>query len=257
MSGFSILAHCVPEVTADDVGPRTTNFAGVDKDTYYKWRYRVKKWKITIPYNASSSGAGGSASAGGSISNSNSITCTNWITDEVDLVCNAGSFDGFGDGVTDFYSDSDSSGESSAGASGSYYIEMAFISASAQFYDDLYYFSIYTNAQISAYGDGTVDGGPGGTTIKSEQVTIAWLTPGTGTTEEPIDWLIDGQSFSSLGTRLTIDADGGRASAAASASFGTILVEPIEYWPYDPGDGGGPVWDSSTGAQLRDPFSVQ
>jgi hypothetical protein len=31
---------------------------------------------------------------------------------------------------------------------------------------------------------------------------------------------------------------------------GTITVE--EYWPYDPEDGGGPIYDSVTGAQLRD-----
>ena len=29
------------------------------------------------------------------------------------------------------------------------------------------------------------------------------------------------------------------------------------FWGYDPGDGHGPIWDTSTGAKLRDPFSVQ
>jgi hypothetical protein len=32
----------------------------------------------------------------------------------------------------------------------------------------------------------------------------------------------------------------------------SIEVEAAEYWPYDPGDGGGPIYDSVTGAQLRD-----
>ncbi len=36
----------------------------------------------------------------------------------------------------------------------------------------------------------------------------------------------------------------------------SIEIVPEEYWPYDPGDGGGPIWDASTGAQLRDPYSV-
>ena len=36
-----------------------------------------------------------------------------------------------------------------------------------------------------------------------------------------------------------------------SFAAGTISVE--EYWPYDPGDGLGPIYDSATGAQLR-PF---
>jgi hypothetical protein len=30
-------------------------------------------------------------------------------------------------------------------------------------------------------------------------------------------------------------------------------LEAIEYWPYDPGDGFGPIYDKDTGAQLR-PF---
>ena len=28
-------------------------------------------------------------------------------------------------------------------------------------------------------------------------------------------------------------------------------LEPLEYWPYDPGDDGGPIYDSTTGQQLR------
>ncbi|MGA1235079.1 MAG: hypothetical protein ACO3VR_14265 [Lutimaribacter sp.] len=34
-----------------------------------------------------------------------------------------------------------------------------------------------------------------------------------------------------------------------SFAAGTVSVE--EYWPYDPGDGLGPIYDSATGAQLR------
>jgi hypothetical protein len=34
---------------------------------------------------------------------------------------------------------------------------------------------------------------------------------------------------------------------------GSLSIEAIEYWPYDPGDGGGPIYDSATGRQLR-PF---
>jgi hypothetical protein len=28
-------------------------------------------------------------------------------------------------------------------------------------------------------------------------------------------------------------------------------MTPAEYWPYDPEDGGGPIYDTATGAQLR------
>jgi len=32
---------------------------------------------------------------------------------------------------------------------------------------------------------------------------------------------------------------------------GTATVKPLEYWEYDPGDGLGPIYDKTTGAQLR------
>lgn len=38
---------------------------------------------------------------------------------------------------------------------------------------------------------------------------------------------------------------------AVSSSFNQTIV-PNEYWPYDPEDGGGPIYDSITGEQLRD-----
>jgi hypothetical protein len=44
-----------------------------------------------------------------------------------------------------------------------------------------------------------------------------------------------------------------------AANIGSIVLDPpaanfeiFEYWPYDPGDGGGPIYDSATGAQLRE-----
>ncbi len=30
-----------------------------------------------------------------------------------------------------------------------------------------------------------------------------------------------------------------------------ITIQPAEWWPYDPLDGGGPIYDSATGAVLR------
>jgi hypothetical protein len=32
---------------------------------------------------------------------------------------------------------------------------------------------------------------------------------------------------------------------------GSLAISATEYWPYDPGDGGGPIYNSTTGAQLR------
>lgn len=41
-----------------------------------------------------------------------------------------------------------------------------------------------------------------------------------------------------------------------------VLQADVEFlaeswWAYDPGDGGGPVWNVLTGSQIRDPFSIQ
>jgi hypothetical protein len=33
--------------------------------------------------------------------------------------------------------------------------------------------------------------------------------------------------------------------------FTGITIKPKSYWPYDPNDGGGPIYDSETGAQIR------
>lgn len=37
----------------------------------------------------------------------------------------------------------------------------------------------------------------------------------------------------------------------APITSGSITIIASEYWPYDPGDGGGPIYDSTTGEQLR------
>lgn len=43
------------------------------------------------------------------------------------------------------------------------------------------------------------------------------------------------------------------AIVAHAEQYSSGSVEAVEYWPYDPGDGLGPIYDSATGRQLR-PF---
>jgi len=52
---------------------------------------------------------------------------------------------------------------------------------------------------------------------------------------------IDGVAFN-----LTAGYDSGTEGLTA-----TIDITPEEYWPYDPSDGLGPIYDATTGAQLR------
>ena len=52
----------------------------------------------------------------------------------------------------------------------------------------------------------------------------------------------------------SIETEAGIVTFPISGSYngsGSFQISAVEYWPYDPGDGGGPIYDSTTGAQLR------
>ena len=52
---------------------------------------------------------------------------------------------------------------------------------------------------------------------------------------------------------IDIDLDGITVPAfLTNADSGSLSISIHEYWPYDPEDGRGPIYDSATGAQLRD-----
>ena len=55
-----------------------------------------------------------------------------------------------------------------------------------------------------------------------------------------------GQSFSILA------ADSNFGTGNPHPLVTTMSIDAEEYWPYDPNDGGGPIYSSATGAQLRD-----
>ena len=77
------------------------------------------------------------------------------------------------------------------------------------------------------------------------------LTAQGGTTQ----WFIGngGGVENEIGTCTLTSAVGSKEFALGSTFNGTASVEisAVEYWPYDPNDGGGPIYDSTTGAQLR------
>jgi hypothetical protein len=66
---------------------------------------------------------------------------------------------------------------------------------------------------------------------------------GNGATPDP--YTLGDCTISVLGEDLTFPI-GGDFSGSAS-----LEISASEYWPYDPGDGGGPIYDSATGAQIR------
>jgi hypothetical protein len=58
-------------------------------------------------------------------------------------------------------------------------------------------------------------------------------------------------TFSILGAQRTFPVVGQAGGDVVSFTIDNLLIEPIEFWEYDPGDGGGPIYDKDTGKQLR------
>ena len=56
----------------------------------------------------------------------------------------------------------------------------------------------------------------------------------------------------SSGGTISIDGINVPSFINPSTTAGSVIITPAEYWPYDPDDGGGPIYNSATGAQLRD-----
>lgn len=60
-------------------------------------------------------------------------------------------------------------------------------------------------------------------------------------------------TISFLGQTFNLLAIDNNAEEEPVPLISTMNIEAVEYWPYDPEDGNGPIYDSTTGAQLR-PF---
>jgi hypothetical protein len=60
-------------------------------------------------------------------------------------------------------------------------------------------------------------------------------------------------TFSVLNSDFTrpINLIRNRPELGPASYFCNAAIQAHEYWPYDPGDGGGPIYDKDTGAQLR------
>ena len=98
-------------------------------------------------------------------------------------------------------------------------------------------------------------------TIYFEATTFRWIRILAFDWTIPSTLLPQGQygefSYVLLGQTFTAPVYAYNERASVGGFTNTLDVvaslEAIEYWPYDPGDGLGPIYDSTTGAQLR-PF---
>lgn len=93
---------------------------------------------------------------------------------------------------------------------------------------DDYYIPVYLNVSVQGLSTGfSYSSGSANTADPGADKAIAWeITDLLGTTSRPFRY-------------------------GSTNASGTISITATEYWPYDPGDGLGPIYDSATGAQLR------
>lgn len=97
-------------------------------------------------------------------------------------------------------------------------------------------------------------------TIQFEASTVRW------TAIRAYPWTVPGNNLPLSGTYGTMSyklldetftaplyATNNRSHLGNFSNFlnATVTLEAIEYWPYDPEDGGGPIYDKDTGSQLR------
>ena len=212
----------------------------MNKIKLFKWGYRVKKWKVdfSIDYQvkvAPYTGDTATAHVEGVLI----ITATQ--TDEREMVCSVGgyTFTGY---VAVTGSWSDTLGRSGTDFSAAIALDIL---------DDLNAtaYGIAGNHHYLRKSDDSY--------LPSINLTIFldssdafWENPGTignGNAFFPLDTISGTMDGEALPMFLNSSND-------AIAFSGTIAVTPYEFWPYNPDDGGGNIWDSASGAQLRDPL---
>jgi hypothetical protein len=58
-------------------------------------------------------------------------------------------------------------------------------------------------------------------------------------------------TFKILGSEFSFPISRNSPPSGTTESISNLVIEPSEFWEYDPGDGLGPIYDKTTGAQLR------
>lgn len=272
---------CIVEVDPSEVGPATKYPIGVDYDTIFKWVWRTRVWQVDAIITATASAAGGSVLASCSSSTTKSEDHSQGSAlNEAELLCF-----GKSNGVyADLGRITDSSDEDFIGLGEEYAVVgltqyAATIVIAPIWRDDslignivscegLYYLPI----ELNPFEDRIIEGVAQVITetildtrfrflfAREEDALnfIAILEPGGTVTLTPQDSsvTIDGQS----GTRTwyVVDYVTPTSTGGGSITFNTaieIVMTPIEYWTYNNGVDGD-VWDSATGVELQDPFSV-
>lgn len=265
MAGLSTpfaFPFCIESST--DVGFGTDYPIGVDYETIFKWYWRVKEWSISL--NSSTQSA--SASSGSASASSSSVTPITGVlqatrpsgltTVETQLVCGQNYFVLQSPVSNEDYDPQSSDDDDYFYAAESF--TSAFINDAILFdsFGDrirtnsgLYYplFLIDFSIEASGFWSRTPKNGDPG----NSGYEVKGFNEGSGS--GTIDLTVDGETTSFRCVQSSDSQTDTGGTASSSLTGVTISLTPTAYWPYNPGSGGD-IWDSSTGAQLRDPFSV-
>lgn len=201
-------------------------YIALSQDDFMRWNRRAKQWSLAIVASADASNSSGSnSSMGGTVADTG-------FSDELDLVCASQGFSG------NFNDTKGPPNTSQVRASFSLDTSVG----DCYFDSGTYYVLVTLTARVNASSEGS-------DAMFAQDLWNIDLGAGTGFTVD-----IDGSSYNCSLMRVTTTDPGGGATATSTLT--SISLSISEYYEYDPGDGGGPVWSGSTGAQLRDPFSI-
>lgn len=225
---FNEFPFCIP-IANDEIDPNYGSI--ISRDRIFKWLYRVKKWSVKVQNPSEFEGGPLPPVIEFEIGNFNRV---NYLIEgdsetpsESTLVSSENAFSCplFGE----------YEGESSS------LITFCATKFQGVKFSDL---SPYVYANFSAGRPGSA--GPDNTGFFIYNNSY-YFVPQKSVGESPVDpfyfqsatWKIDGVDFPGTGETGTYEF------------YLSVDLSPIEFWPYNPNDGGGPIVDASTGAILR------
>lgn len=265
-----------------------------DDRTYYpisltfpeviRWYYGIREMRISAPMNFSLSASGGTSSAsllvediesdpisGPSSWNgpfigwfgreedylyeglgySNLSYVSSYMTSRAEFLDNAGDYTGDGESYVNAYVEITARIFNS-----SFYVD-PIEKASIIKDGELYYprIDIGFNLALTATSSNLdFPGGNSGEELYHRYYSGYNPNPG-GWSSSSINVNIFGKSFTLNGwTNSSSYSTGSGATSSISGSLGSINITAFKWWPYDPNDGLGPIWDVDTGAKLRNKF---
>lgn len=239
-----------------DVGPGTLYPIGLPLAMLAKWVLQVKEWEVSVKI------VGGAASAAGGASQSASVSIPDPIehgvtpiaASEVHQAMGGKRRDGNGgDSDIDTASAAGGFAQASFSVSSEFTLFGDFADARIIYYDGLYWPQLFYHlaVNISALSNSS---SPSGSSSKEQDIAAGNDVVGT----DDATLTIEGVSVpiqAAFGVVGGSDIGSGASTSLSTPTSIDIVISAKEYWPYDPGDGDGPIWDTSTGAKLRQNYT--